>query len=56
MTQFPVDALKARALRALDGLGFRLIREGNHMSMVLENEDGTRTPPLTVAVRLRRGQ
>jgi len=44
MTQFPVDAPRAGVLRALESLGFQVIREGNHISMVRENADGTRTP------------
>jgi hypothetical protein len=28
MTQFPVDAPQARVIKALEGLGFRLVREG----------------------------
>jgi len=44
MPKFPVDAPKARVLRALEALGFRLIREGNHISMQRRNPDGTNTP------------
>ena len=33
MTKFPVDAL-----------GFNIVREGNHIAMLRENSDGTRTP------------
>lgn len=44
MTQFPVDAPRARVVRALESLGFRLVREGNHISMVREDAGGTRTP------------
>jgi predicted RNA binding protein YcfA (HicA-like mRNA interferase family) len=33
-----------RVLRALTALGFVLVREGNHIAMQRENEDGTRTP------------
>jgi predicted RNA binding protein YcfA (HicA-like mRNA interferase family) len=43
MPKFPVDAPKAKVVKTLERLGFRLIREGNHMSMVRENSDGTRT-------------
>jgi predicted RNA binding protein YcfA (HicA-like mRNA interferase family) len=31
-------------LRALEALGFVLVRRGNHIAMVRENADGTRTP------------
>lgn len=44
MAQFPVDASKARVLRALKSLGFTVVREGDHISMVRENAEGTRTP------------
>jgi len=42
--RFPNDAPKERVLRALERLGFRVMREGNHISMIRENPDGTRTP------------
>ena len=29
----------------LQGLSFRLVRQGNHAAMVRENADGTKTPP-----------
>lgn len=44
MPKFPVDAPLRKAIRALESLGFRLVREGNHIAMVRENPDGTRTP------------
>jgi len=44
MPKFPVDAPKKRVMRALEQLGFRLVREREHIAMVRENSDGTRTP------------
>jgi predicted RNA binding protein YcfA (HicA-like mRNA interferase family) len=44
MARFPVDAPREKVIKALEGLGFRLVREGNHIAMVRENPDGTRTP------------
>jgi hypothetical protein len=44
MPKFPVDAPKAKVLRALGQLGFQLVREREHISMVRQNPDGTRTP------------
>ncbi len=44
MMKFPVDAPKSRVIQALERLGFRILREGNHIAMVRTNADGTRTP------------
>jgi predicted RNA binding protein YcfA (HicA-like mRNA interferase family) len=44
MARFPVDAPCDRVIKALEHIGFRLVREGSHIAMVRENPDGTRTP------------
>lgn len=44
MTKFPVDAPIDKVIKAFEHLGFKLVREGNHVAMVRENHDGTRTP------------
>lgn len=43
MPQFPVDAPRDRVIRAFERLGFRLVREGNHISMERTNADGTKS-------------
>lgn len=44
MPKFPVDAPIRKVIKALERLGFRVVREGNHIAMVRENPDGTRIP------------
>lgn len=44
MPKFPVDAPRRKVVRALENLGFRVVREREHISMVRENPDGTTTP------------
>lgn len=44
MPKFPVDAPIREVIKALEQLGFNVVREGSHISMVRENSDGTKTP------------
>lgn len=37
MAGFPVDAPKRRVIKALERLGFRLVREAEHIAMLREN-------------------
>ncbi len=42
--KFPVDAPLENVISALEQLGFHVVRRGNHIALLRENEDGTRTP------------
>lgn len=44
MHKFPVDAPKQRVVKALEMLGFRIVREREHISMEKANPDGTKIP------------
>jgi predicted RNA binding protein YcfA (HicA-like mRNA interferase family) len=44
MPRFPVDAPKAKVLRALHLLGFQIVRERQHIALSRVNDDGTTTP------------
>ena len=44
MARFPRDAPKQRVIKALELLGFRLVREHEHIAMARNNADDTQTP------------
>jgi len=44
MNRWPREAPKRTALKTLQLLGFRIVREKEHISLVRDNPDGTETP------------
>ena len=44
MAKFPIDAPKRKAVKALGILGFQIVREKEHISLVRKNPDGSKTP------------
>ena len=42
--KFPRDIPKRKVIKTLEKLGFKIVRVGNHISMIRENPDGTKTP------------
>jgi hypothetical protein len=42
--KFPVDAPRSRVLKTFVKLGFRIVREHEHIFMARTNADGSRTP------------
>lgn len=42
--KFPREAPKRRVIKTLEVLGFRTIRTGNHIAMIRDNLDGSKTP------------
>jgi hypothetical protein len=56
MPKFPVEAPIGKVVKASELLGFRVVREGNHIAMARENIDGTRTPLTMPNHRRVKGQ
>lgn len=44
MAKFPVDAPKQQVVRALEALGFVVVREAEHIALRRDNTDGSVTP------------
>ena len=42
--KFPRDAPKRKVIKTFEKLDFKIVRVGNHISMVRENPDGSKTP------------
>lgn len=42
--KFPKEAQKAKVIKTFESLGFTIVRVGNHISMIRENSDGSKTP------------
>jgi predicted RNA binding protein YcfA (HicA-like mRNA interferase family) len=42
--KFPIEVLKVKVIKVFEKIGFRLVREGNHISMTKENPDGANMP------------
>jgi predicted RNA binding protein YcfA (HicA-like mRNA interferase family) len=54
-TKFPIDAPVEDVINALEHLGFQVVRRGNHIALLRENENGTRTHMTIPAHRKIKG-
>ena len=55
MAKFPIDVPKSKVIKVLEGFGFSIVREKEHISMVRQNADGTTTPLTMPNHKLIRG-
>jgi predicted RNA binding protein YcfA (HicA-like mRNA interferase family) len=55
VAKFPVDAPFNRVLRALQALGFEVVRTGNHIALARTEPDGTITPMTLPGHRIIKG-
>jgi len=44
VNRFPIDAPRRKVVKALQLLGFEIVREHEHVAMLRQNDDGSRTP------------
>ncbi|MCH7887249.1 MAG: type II toxin-antitoxin system HicA family toxin [Candidatus Marinimicrobia bacterium] len=44
ITKFPSDAPKRKVIKTLKTLSFKIVRDKEHISMLRENPDGSKTP------------
>ena len=42
--KFPKDVPRNKVIKIFENLGFKTVRTGNHISMIKNNLDGSRTP------------
>lgn len=55
MPRFPVDASKSKVIKVIEGFGFSIVREKEHISMIRQKPDGTNTPLTLLNHKLIKG-